>query len=103
MVRLSASGCNIKSRYLTLPLHKMHAACFSHRKKTQSKSREQCLQKISSLLNSWINSGLSQGWFVSHLFTQDRLVSAFRSVSYPNEGDVEISLWPDQSEINFMD
>lgn len=39
---------------------------------------------------------------MSHLFTQDRLVSAFRSVSYPNEGDVEINLWPDQSEINFM-
>lgn len=33
MVRLSASGCNIKSRYLTLPLHKMHAACFSHKKR----------------------------------------------------------------------
>lgn len=32
MVRLSASGCNIKSRYLTLPLHKMHAACFSQKK-----------------------------------------------------------------------
>lgn len=56
MVRLSASGCNIKSRYLTLPLHKMHAACFSHKKKeTQSKSREQRLQKTSTLLNSWIN------------------------------------------------
>lgn len=40
---------------------------------------------------------------MSHLFTQVRLVSAFRSVSYPNEGDVEINLWPDQSEINFMD
>lgn len=65
VVRLSASGWNIKNRYLTLPLHKMHAACFSHRKKRPRANQENNVCRKSAVF--WIH-GLIQDFLRAGLF-----------------------------------